>query len=231
MRLSLGQPLSWTFLLLLVSNLLLWENADSMAVCPSGEGYCQETLPGMFEDALTVSDYLKNQTAELLNAFRDDVNYASGRWYHEEASVMGCHTTEMGILLTPEEIAQTEAVLLLKEILTVLEAWKDPLLQATNKLNSMEDTPTAVVSIAEVVKAKINLLQEGIVRILKKISPVSQETVDIPVWKGLASLNSDDEDTRVFTFYNLFRCLKRDGSKIDYDLKHLKCQIVQDADC
>lgn len=61
--------LARTLLVLLVSNLVLWENVASVPLCPSWDGSCQRTLKNMFEYALSLSYELQNHTAELLSDF------------------------------------------------------------------------------------------------------------------------------------------------------------------
>lgn len=55
--------------MLLVSNLVLWENVVSVPLCPSWDGSCHGTLKNMFNYALGLSYELQNQTAEMLSDF------------------------------------------------------------------------------------------------------------------------------------------------------------------
>lgn len=50
-------------------------------------------------------------------------------------------------------------------------------------------------------------------------------------WEGLPSLQLADEDSRLFAFYNLLHCLRRDSHKIDNYLKLLKCRLIHDSNC
>lgn len=61
--------LAGTLLVLLVSNLLLWEKVTSVTLCPSWDGSCHGTLKNMFDYALSLSYELQNQTAEMLSDF------------------------------------------------------------------------------------------------------------------------------------------------------------------
>ncbi|KAM7322758.1 hypothetical protein ACRRTK_018263 [Alexandromys fortis] len=48
-----------------------------------------------------------------------------------------------------------------------------------------------------------------------------------PVWSGLSSLKSSNEDVRCFAFYNMIRCLLRDSRRVTTFLEVLKYQIIQ----
>ncbi|CAO2595591.1 PRL [Lemmus lemmus] len=213
---------------MLVSNLVLWANVVSVPLCPSWDSSCHGTLKNMFDYALSLSFELQNQTAEMLSDF--DVQYVSGRWYLDGAQ-SSCHTSTFGIMLPEEETEQIQAIFLLQEILTLLGAWKDPLNHVVTELSGMEEAPTAIIERANIVEITVEGLQEGVRRILRKIYPRVKEVEEYPVWKGLASLQSPDEDLRVFAFHNLFQCLKRDSRKIDSNLNLLKCRFVYDSDC
>ncbi|MEJ1284630.1 prolactin family 6 subfamily a member 1 [Cricetulus griseus] len=115
-------------------------------------------------------------------------------------------------------------IFLLQEILTILGAWTDPLDHVVTELSVMEEAPTSIIAKANTVGTAMKGLQEGVRRILGKIYPRFKEVEEYPIWKGLASLQSPDEDLRVFAFNSLFQCLKRDSRKIDSNLKLLKCR-------
>jgi hypothetical protein len=61
--------LAGTLLVLLVSNLHLWDIVASEPLCPSWDSFCQETLKNMFGYALSLSSELPSQTSEMLKAF------------------------------------------------------------------------------------------------------------------------------------------------------------------
>lgn len=64
-----------------------------------------------------------------------------------------------------------------------------------------------------------------------QVHPGIKENEVYSVWSGLPSLQMADEDTRLFAFYNLLHCLRRDSHKIDNYLKLLKCRIIYDSNC
>ncbi|XP_005066334.1 prolactin-6A1-like [Mesocricetus auratus] len=221
---------SGTLLMLLVSNLVLWKNVVSVRLCPSWDSSCQGNLNNMFDYALSLSHEIKNQTDEMLNNFLQDIQYKPGRWYLDGAQ-SSCHTSTFAILLPEEETKQIKGIFLLQEILTMLGAWKDPLDHVVTELGRMEEAPTAIIARANIVGTAMVGLQEGIRRILGKIYPGFKEFEEYPFWKGLASLQSSDEDLRVFALSSLFQCLKRDSQKIDSNLKLLKCQFAYARGC
>ncbi|XP_021485450.1 prolactin-6A1-like [Meriones unguiculatus] len=222
--------LAGTLLVLLVSNLLLWGHVASVRLCPSWDGSCQGTVKDMFVYALSLSEEMQNQTTEMLNNFLHDVEYTPGRWYLDGAQ-SSCHTSTFAVLLPGEETEQIQGIFLLQEILTMLQAWKNPLNQLVTELRGMTEAPTSIIARANVVRTIMDGLQEGVRRILNRIHPGFKEVEEYPVWKGLASLQSPDEDIRVLAFHNLFQCLSSDSRKIDFNLKLLKCRFVYDRNC
>ncbi|KAF6345434.1 prolactin [Rhinolophus ferrumequinum] len=64
-----------------------------------------------------------------------------------------------------------------------------------------------------------------------KVQPGVKENEVYSVWSGLPSLQMADEDTRLFAFYNLLHCLRRDSNKIDNYLKLLKCRLIYNNNC
>ncbi|XP_055475037.1 prolactin-6A1-like [Psammomys obesus] len=159
-----------------------------------------------------------------------DVEYTPGRWYLDGAQ-SSCHTSTFAVLLPGEETEQIQGIFLLQEIVTMLQAWKDPLNQLVTELRGMKEAPTSIIARANVVRTIMDGLQEGVRRILNRIHPGFKEVEEYPVWKGLASLQSPDEDIRVLAFHNLFQCLSSDSRKIDFNLKLLKCRFVYDRNC
>uniref|UniRef100_A0A8C2SI42 PROLACTIN protein n=1 Tax=Capra hircus TaxID=9925 RepID=A0A8C2SI42_CAPHI len=63
------------------------------------------------------------------------------------------------------------------------------------------------------------------------VIPGAKETEPYPVWSGLPSLQTKDEEARHSAFYNLLHCLRRDSSKIDTYLKLLNCRIIYNNNC
>ncbi|CAO2595589.1 PRL [Lemmus lemmus] len=199
-----------------------------MPMCLDLEGYNEVSIEEIFDRAIIIAQYNSNLTTQMSEEF--DENFAESVWYQARNSST-CHTASLTTPEDNEQIQQTQAIFLLQEILTLLGAWKDPLNHVVTELSGMEEAPTAIIERANIVEITVEGLQEGVRRILRKIYPRVKEVEEYPVWKGLASLQSPDEDLRVFAFHNLFQCLKRDSRKIDSNLNLLKCRFVYDSDC
>ncbi|XP_017655469.1 prolactin-8A9-like [Nannospalax galili] len=70
MELSLGQVhFSGAFLLLLVSNLLLWENVASVPECYSHDGHCVVSTAEMFERAIKQAETFRSLAADMYEEF------------------------------------------------------------------------------------------------------------------------------------------------------------------
>ncbi|PIO27722.1 hypothetical protein AB205_0205650, partial [Aquarana catesbeiana] len=62
------------------------------------------------------------------------------------------------------------------------------------------------------------------------IQPGDLENEIYSPWPGPASIPGD-ENSRLFAFYNLLHCLRRDSHKIDNYLKLLKCRLIHEGNC
>jgi prolactin len=58
-----------TLLLLLLSNLLMWENVASVPRCIMEDGGCQKVLNYIFNMTSTISENFNNLSSETLNDF------------------------------------------------------------------------------------------------------------------------------------------------------------------
>jgi prolactin len=57
------------FQVLLVSNLLLWENVYSMPMCFDMEGYNEITIEELFDSAIFMAQYISNLTTQMSEEF------------------------------------------------------------------------------------------------------------------------------------------------------------------
>nr|XP_060470555.1 prolactin [Panthera onca] len=159
-----------------------------------------------------------------------DKRYAQGRGFITKA-INSCHTSSLS---TPEDKEQAQQIHhedLLNVILRVLRSWNDPLYHLVTEVRGLHEAPDAILSRAIEIEEQNRRLLEGMEKIVHQVHPGVRENEVYSVWSGLPSLQMADEDSRLFAFYNLLHCLRRDSHKIDSYLKLLKCRIVYDSNC
>ncbi|XP_028638154.1 prolactin-6A1-like [Grammomys surdaster] len=229
--LSLCRPcLSGTVLILLASNLLLWENVASVPMHTSLAEYGEMSLSDLLDHAIILSHNVSELTAEMHSMFLEDVLYKPGRWF-TDSYLTACHTSTLTISVSKEGARQMPGVFLVKEMISMLGSWIYPLYHVATELSRMEEAPDEIISRARNIEGKIRVLIDTLKGILSKIQPGSPENERYPVWNELASLQSPDDEVRHFALFNLFQCLVKDSRKIDSHLRLLKCKLVYYRDC
>ncbi|XP_036262275.2 prolactin [Molothrus aeneus] len=214
---------------LLVSHMLLTkEGVTSMPICPNGSVNCQLSLEELFDRAVKLSHYIHYLSSEMFNEF--DERYAQGRGFIAKA-VNSCHTAS---LTTPEDKEQAQQIHhedLLNLILGVLRSWNDPLIHLASEVQRIKEAPETILWKAVEIEEQNKRLLEGMEKIVGRVHSGEVENEIYTPWDGLPSLQLADEDSRLFAFYNLLHCLRRDSHKIDNYLKVLKCRLIHDNNC
>ncbi|XP_008500498.1 prolactin [Calypte anna] len=214
---------------LLVSNLLLTkEGVTSLPICPNESGTCQVPLGELFERAVRLSHYIHFLSSEMFNEF--DERYSQGRDFITKA-VNGCHTSS---LTTPEDKEQTQQIHhgdLLNLIVGVLRSWNDPLIHLASEVQRIKEAPATILWKATEIEEQNKRLLEGMEKIIGRIHSGETGNEVYSQWEDLPSLQLDDEDSRLFAFYKLLHCLRRDSHKIDNYLKVLRCRLIHDSNC
>ncbi|NXO90145.1 PRL protein, partial [Certhia brachydactyla] len=214
---------------LLVSHMLLTkEGVTSLPICPKGSVSCQLSLEELFDRAVKLSHYIHFLSSEMFNEF--DERYAQGRGFIAKA-VNSCHTAS---LTTPEDKEQAQQIHhedLLNLILGVLRSWNDPLIHLASEVQRIKEAPETILWKAVEIEEQNKRLLEGMEKIVGRIHSGEVENDIYTPWEGLPSLQLADEDSRLFAFYNLLHCLRRDSHKIDNYLKVLKCRLIHDNNC
>ncbi|XP_054448042.1 prolactin isoform X2 [Pteronotus mesoamericanus] len=219
---------SLLLLLLLLSNLLLCRRVTSMPICPSGAVTCDVSLRDLFERAVILSHYIHNLSSEMFSEF--EKRYAQGRGFITKA-INSCHTSSLSTPEDKEQAQKTHHEDLLSLVLGVLRSWNDPLYHLVTEVRGMQEAPGDILSKAIEIEERNKQLLEGMEKIVGQVYPGVKENEVYSVWPGLPSLQVADEDSRLFGFYNLLHCLRRDSHKIDNYLKLLKCRIVYESNC
>ncbi|XP_015673876.1 prolactin [Protobothrops mucrosquamatus] len=214
---------------MLLANMFLSRKCvTSSPICPNGSDNCQVSLGDLFDRAVKLSHYIHSLSTEIFNEF--DERYAQGRGFIAKA-VNSCHTSS---LTTPEDKEQAQQIHhedLLNLVLSVLRSWNDPLLHLVSEVERIKEAPDTILWKAMEIEEQNKRLLEGMERIVGRVHPGDLGNEVYSRWTGLPSLQLADEDSRLFAFYNLLHCLRRDSHKIDNYLKLLKCRLIHDSNC
>nr|AAP93863.1 prolactin precursor [Ambystoma barbouri] len=213
----------------LASNMLLKRNGvTSSPICPNGAINCQISTNDLFDRAVKLSHYIHSLSSEMFNEFEEQ--YAQGRGFIMK-SINTCHTSSLN---TPEDKEQAQQIHhddLLNLVLSVLRSWNDPLGHLVTEVHGIKEAPDTILWKAVEIEEQTKRLLEGMEKIVGRIHPGDMGNEVFSLWSGPADLHIVDEDTRLFAFYNLLHCLRRDSHKIDNYLKLLKCTIMHGSNC
>ncbi|XP_052582958.1 prolactin-3D4-like isoform X2 [Peromyscus californicus insignis] len=220
MKITLNLEGSGLCMLLMVSNLLLWEHVASK---PTGSMSTED----LYYRVVDQSHNTYFLAADLYHEF--DMKYFKNSWYKTRMPSL-CHTASIHTPESREEAHETKTEDLLKTLINISHAWEEPLKHLISAVPTLPGASDIMMKTANAVKDKTHVLQEGMKTILSR-SQNEVEKEAYPVWSGLTDLQSSDEDTHLFAFYTLFRCLRRDTHKIDAFLKLLRCREVFKNEC
>ncbi|XP_052012153.1 prolactin-like [Apodemus sylvaticus] len=223
----LSHPCSWWFHVLLVSNLLLWENVYSVPMCFGMEGYSELSIEELFDSAIVMAQHISNLTTQMSEEF--DANFLHSLVYKTKNSST-CHTTSLATPASNEQIQQTQSDVLLKMVISISRAWYHPLKQLVRAVATLEGAcKTMLLKVIDVEEANQEILKE-FKAILVMVHPGAEENI-YPAWMGLADVKSANEDTRNIALSNLLHCLDSDTDKVAIYLEALKCRIIPNNNC
>ncbi|XP_052012565.1 prolactin-7C1-like [Apodemus sylvaticus] len=242
MLLSLTQPSLLGILpLLLMSNLLQWEDVTSATIHYNEDDYGEVYLKDLFDYAIKLSQDTTSLTIEMRkiffshgfssNMFKKIVLGFLKDQKHMIATLNSCHTFSLSIPETVEEARKISLEDFLKIILSILNAWKKPLYHLETKLHGMKGAPNAILMRANTISTLNKELLKTIMIILNKVHPGMEENNDYPLWKDLASLQATDKEHQFFALYKLFYCLRVDTFTVDLYLRYLMCTLYSGDIC
>ncbi|XP_052585761.1 prolactin-7A1-like isoform X1 [Peromyscus californicus insignis] len=251
MPLSFSQPCSLgALLLLLVSNLLLWENVVSVPFSSDETDDDQLHLKDLFDHALILSQDISKLNTEMRRIFT--ISESSAKFFDKFLSsssessdqfmfeflggkellvktLTSCHNYS---IKTPENVDEAQKISLEdfpKLILSRVQAWNDTLDNLLTIVGSMPGMHDDILSIAKDVRTKNAELFEDAKSILNKVFGTI-ENVDYTFWSGLEDFQSSDEDFRFFALCKLSYCLHVDINAVDLSLMLLGCVVLVDSD-
>ncbi|XP_021071539.1 prolactin-8A8 isoform X5 [Mus pahari] len=201
MELPLRQPyFSGALLLLVVSNLLLWEKAASVPACVAEKAGCWNPLMETFDSAMQKAETLRI----LAKQFYVEL-------YHNQFS-----SGKFATLI--EEY--------LKTLINYVGSWISPLFHLVIELSAMKDVPETILSKAKEIEENNRQVLQDLRWILTKVYPTAEKKEKFPSWELLSFLKSKNKNSKFLAMFNLSHCLEYDTQFSLFHLRILKCRIT-----
>ncbi|GAB1298038.1 Prolactin-7C1 [Apodemus speciosus] len=204
--------------LLLMSNLLQWEDVSSASIHYNKDDNGVVYLKDLFDHAIKLSQDTTSLTIEMRKIFFSD-GFSSNMFKkivlgflkdqkHMIETLNSCHTFSLSI---PETVEEARKI--------------------STKLLGMKGAPDAILIRVKAIRTLNKELLETIMIILSKVHPGMEENNDYPLWTDMASLRGTDRERQFFAIYKLFYCLRVDTFTVDLYLKYLMCMLYRGDIC
>uniref|UniRef100_A0A8C6HA57 Prolactin family 7, subfamily a, member 1 n=1 Tax=Mus spicilegus TaxID=10103 RepID=A0A8C6HA57_MUSSI len=255
MPLSFTQPCSsGALLLLVVSNLLLWENVACLPLSSNDTDDDPLSIKGLLDHAMILSKNITDLNMELRRIFTisemsaklidkflssssssdSDDQFMLEFLGHQELltkNLTYCHKYSIKV---PEDMEEAQNVISLEDfpvlILSRMQAWNETL---KNRINLSEGTPGIdddIFPIYKNIETKIAELLEDSKSILSQAYGATENVADYTLWSGLEDLQSSDEETRFLALCKLSYCLHVDIHTANFYLQFLRCVALVNSD-
>ncbi|XP_021036333.1 prolactin-8A8 isoform X2 [Mus caroli] len=230
------QNCDWALLLLLLSNLLLWEKASSVPACMAEKSGCWNPLMETFDSAIRKAETLRT----LANQFYVELyhnQFSSGKFATLTSKLVRrdeivfraasyCHSTltnppNKGIQYITIEIPEY-----LKTLINYVGAWISPLFHLVIELSAMKDVPETILSKAKEIEENNREILHDLRWIITEVYPTSKKKENFPSWELLSFLKSNSRNSKFLAMFNLSHCLEYDTQFFLFHLRILKCRIT-----
>ncbi|XP_069462486.1 prolactin-2-like [Ambystoma mexicanum] len=224
-----GTSLAGTLLaVLLIINVIMMRNGViSSPICPGGPAQCQILIGDLFERAVKLSHYIHSLSTEMFEDF--DEQHGRGQQFLARA-MNSCHTSSLSTPEDKEQALQIDHEELMHLVLRMLRSWNAPLLHISTQVQNFGEAPDTTILKAMEMEEQTKRLLEGMEKIARRIQSNPGNTA-FPQWSGPAETEVPGDNSRLFAFYHLLHCFRRDSHKIDNYLKLLKCRLVHKGSC
>ncbi|XP_006253966.1 prolactin-8A9 isoform X1 [Rattus norvegicus] len=236
MELPLSQAQFCTFLMLAVSNMLLWEKVSSIPACLAEEGGCWNPIVETFNSAMQRGETLRNLADQLYtelyhNQFSSEQFLAlnSKLIRRDKTAVRAgtyCHSTLSNSPDGETKHADVETEKYLKMLINFVGAWISPLYHLVIELSAMQDVPETILSKAKDIEENKRELLDDLKWILTKVYPTAEMKEEFPSWEHLSFLKSSNKDSKFLAMFNLSKCIYNETYYILFYLRTLKCHIT-----
>ncbi|CAO2595598.1 Prl8a9 [Lemmus lemmus] len=159
--------ISGTLLLLLVSNLLLWEKAASVPECHTEVGGCWEPLVETFNSAIKRVETIRNVADEMHQEY---VELMMKRFPSVLRARTHCHSNATVSSDWGTEGTGIKTKKYLKSLIHLMGAWNRPLYHLVIELSAMQNVPESIISKANVIEESNRELLDDLRWILTKVS-------------------------------------------------------------
>uniref|UniRef100_D3ZVV3 Prolactin family 8, subfamily A, member 5 n=1 Tax=Rattus norvegicus TaxID=10116 RepID=D3ZVV3_RAT len=227
-----------TLLMLVVSNLLLWEKAASIPACMVEDGGCWDPLREAFNSATQRAETLRNLSDQLYVEFFFMISelcflfhLQSSQLIRKDETVLKagtyCHSNRAkpksrGVNIDIEEY--------LKMSINFVGSWISPLFHLVIELSAMEGVPETILSKAKDLEENNRQLLDDLRWILTKVFPTAEIKEEFPSWDYLSFLKSSNKNHKFLAIFNLSSCLDYDTKYTIHYLKILNC-LITGKDC
>ncbi|EDL32431.1 prolactin family 8, subfamily a, member 1 precursor [Mus musculus] len=236
MVLPLIQPHFCTFLLLVVSNLLLWEKTASISACHTDEEGCMKPLVETFNNAIQRAEIILNVSEQMHQEFLHN-EFSSRHFTHFNSQLIRqdqlvlrartyCHSTITNPSNIGPEYKNIKTKKYLKMLINFVGAWISPLYHLVIELSAMNDVPESILSKANEIEENNRELLNDLRWILTKVYPTAKMKKLFPTWEHLPSIKSTDKNYQFLAIFNLSHCLRVDIFYTKFHLRTLKCRIT-----
>nr|Q9R006.1 RecName: Full=Prolactin-7A2; AltName: Full=Placental prolactin-like protein F; Short=PLP-F; Short=PRL-like protein F; Flags: Precursor [Rattus norvegicus]AAD52848.1 prolactin-like protein F [Rattus norvegicus] len=234
MQLSFSRPRPWTLLLMVVSNLLLWENVSSGNLNSNETDGDLLLHRGLFDTATRLSQDIRDLDIEFLRMYA--VNEVSEKLYNKHMlefiedmdfvvkALTCCHNYS---IKTPENLDEAQQIPFNDFpwlILSRMWGWNETSKNLLTILRSIPGMHDDVISLAQAIERKLAELFEYTQSILTLIFGPT-ENVDRSIFSGLEDLKASDEELRFFALCKFSYCLRVDLQTIELYFKLLQCAV------
>ncbi|XP_057643044.1 prolactin-7A2-like [Chionomys nivalis] len=242
-------------LLLLVSNLLLWENVASVPLSTNETDDDNLYLKEFFDHAMILLHNISKLNIEMRKIYfyfyfiyfyfchtplwtqlvsqSESYDKFMLEYFVDQEFLVKtlscCHNYSIKTPKNMDEIQKITVQDFPELILSRVQAWNDTLHNLLTILESTPGTHDAVLSIARDIRTKNAELFEDSKRILNKTYG-KIEIVKHAVLAGLEDFQSSDEDFRLFALCKLSYCLREDMNMVNTCLQLLSCVMLVKSD-
>ncbi|GAB1298032.1 Prolactin-8A8 [Apodemus speciosus] len=188
MELPLSQThFSGPLLLLVMSNLLLWEKVASIPACVGENDGCWNPLVETFSSTTQAAETLRKLSHEFYEELTlqpmtpDEVTFRAEYYCHTSLTNppnRGYHFISMDI----EEY--------LKILINYVGSWISPLFHLVIELNAMQDVPETILSKAKEIEENNRQILDDLRWILTKVYPTAKSKEKFASWGRLSFLKS-----------------------------------------
>ncbi|XP_055475040.1 prolactin-8A9-like [Psammomys obesus] len=213
-----------TLLLLVMSNLLLWEKAAAILPSLAKEGDCTEPLVETFNNAINRAETVYNLAVQMYQEFltkmlREDYPGFTARNH--------CHAKITNPPYRRNELIYTPTEKYLKMLINFVGAWNAPLYHLVVELSAMDDVPETILSKAKEIEENNRELLDDLRWIFTKGYPTEKLQENFPNWQHLPYIKSSLRNDQFLAIFNLSNCLRSDIHFTIFHLKNLKYRITR----